>query len=68
MVGAPPHAPRACGAPRLIVAGRLIIFGLSEAFVSFDINGNRMLWFALGLAFALPHLRSSAIATTATGG
>lgn len=53
--------------PEAVVTGGLIILGLSEAFVSFDINSNRMLWFALGLAFALPHLRSSAIATTATG-
>jgi hypothetical protein len=30
---------------------------VTEGFFSFDINGNRIIWFALGLAFALPQLR-----------
>jgi hypothetical protein len=29
---------------------------------SFDINGNRLLWFAVGLAAALPGFRASGVA------
>ena len=43
--------------PEAVVTGGLIILGVTEGFFSFDINGNRIIWFALGLAFALPQLR-----------
>jgi O-antigen ligase len=50
------HASVGVAAPETLFSGALILLFLSEAMVSFDINGNRGLWFALGLAFALPGL------------
>jgi O-antigen ligase len=53
------RVPGGLKSPEAVVTGGLIILALSEGFFSFDINRNRMLWFALGLAFALPQLRSA---------
>jgi O-antigen ligase len=50
-------APGGLRSPEAVVTGGLIILSLGESFFSFDINGNRTLWFALGLAFALPQMR-----------
>jgi O-antigen ligase len=41
-------------AHELGLTGALIVFALTESMVSFDLNGNRLLWFAFGLAAALP--------------
>jgi O-antigen ligase len=43
--------------PELLLSGSLFVLLLMEAMVSFDINSNRLLWFALGLAFAVNKLR-----------
>lgn len=51
------RAPGGIRSPEAIVTGGLILIGVIEACFSFDINGNRLLWFAFGLAFALPQLR-----------
>ena len=47
--------------PEVLLSGALLLLFLSEAMVSFDINGNRGMWFALGLAFALRGLRPDAV-------
>jgi O-antigen ligase len=41
-------------AHELGLTGALIVFAFTESMVSFDLNGNRLLWFAFGLAAALP--------------
>ena len=51
------RTPGGLRTPEAVVTGGLIILGVTEGFFSFDINGNRIIWFALGLAFALPQLR-----------
>lgn len=61
------RTPAGLRSPEAVVTGGLILLGLFEAFASFDINGNRMLWFALGLAFALPHLRPGTPANPEAG-
>jgi hypothetical protein len=43
--------------PEAMLTGALLLALVAEAMVSFDINGNRIMWFALGLALALPALR-----------
>ncbi len=43
--------------PEATLAGALLVFTLTEAFVSFDLNENRLLWFSLGLALAIPRLQ-----------
>lgn len=45
------------GSPAAIAAGGFVILLLCEALLSFDINQNRFLFFALGLCFALPRIR-----------
>jgi O-antigen ligase len=62
------RAPGGLRSPEAVVTGGLIILNLGEGFFSFDINGNRTLWFALGLAFALPQLRRVGPAMTGTSG
>ena len=47
--------PRAT--PELLYTGSLLVLLLVESMVSFDINRNRLLWFALGLSFAVSRLR-----------
>lgn len=44
--------------PEATLSGALILLLVCEAMVSFDINGNRLMWFALGLAFALARMRT----------
>lgn len=51
------RAPGGIDSPEAIVTGGLIVFFLLEALSSFDINQDKPLWFALGLALALPRLR-----------
>jgi O-antigen ligase len=41
----------------VVGAGSLLILPLTVAFSSFDLNGNRTLWFACGLALAATQLR-----------
>jgi O-antigen ligase len=41
-----------------LVAGALILVYLVDAQVSLSVNENKLLWFALGLALALPRLRA----------
>lgn len=43
--------------PELLYSGSLMVLLLLESMVSFDINRNRLLWFALGLSFAVSRLR-----------
>jgi O-antigen ligase len=43
--------------PEVLYSGSILVLLLSEAMVSFDINSNRLLWFALGLSFAVARLR-----------
>jgi len=43
--------------PEATLTGALLVFTLTEAFVSFDLNENRLLWFALGLSLAIPRLQ-----------
>jgi len=43
--------------PEATLAGALLVLTLVEAFVSFDLNENRLMWFSLGLALAIPRLR-----------
>jgi O-antigen ligase len=62
------RAPGGLRSPEAVVTGGLIILNLGEGFFSFDINGNRTLWFALGLAFALPQLRRVGSATAGVSG
>jgi hypothetical protein len=50
-------APGGTRTPEAIVTGGLIVLFLVEALFSFDINSNRLVFFALGLAVALPDLR-----------
>jgi O-antigen ligase len=50
-------APGGRGSPEAVIAGALIVMFLIEAMLSFDLNGNRTLFFALGLAFAMPGMR-----------
>jgi O-antigen ligase len=45
-------------AAELGLTGALIVFALSESMFSFDLNGDRLLWFALGLAAALPRFHA----------
>jgi O-antigen ligase len=54
------HASVGVRAPETLFSGALILLFLAEAMVSFDINSNRGLWFALGVAFALPGLQHGA--------
>jgi O-antigen ligase len=58
------RAPGGLRSPEAVVTGGLIILGVGESCFSFDINGNRLLWVAFGLAFALPHLRRGGSATS----
>jgi hypothetical protein len=46
-------APGGLGSPEAIAAGGLIVFLLVQALASLDINQDKPLWFAYGLAFAL---------------
>jgi O-antigen ligase len=55
-------APGGWRTPEVGLSGALIIFAASESMFSFDINGNRLLWFAVGLAAALPGFRASGVA------
>ena len=41
----------------VVGAGSLLVLPLTVAFSSFDLNGNRTLWFACGLALAVTQLR-----------
>jgi O-antigen ligase len=52
------RAPGGAGSPVAIFAGAMVIFGLTEAQFSFDIVSNRVLWFAIGVAFACATLRT----------
>jgi O-antigen ligase len=62
------RAPGGLRSPEAVVVGGLILLGVVEGFFSFDINGNRLLWFALGLAFALPQLRLGSSSTAKANG
>jgi O-antigen ligase len=53
------RTPGGAGSGPGIFAGALLIFGLMEAQFSFDIISNRVLWFALGMAFATATLRAT---------
>ena len=48
------RGPLGRSATELGLTGALIVFALTESMFSFDLNGNRLLWFAFGLAAALP--------------
>jgi O-Antigen ligase. len=52
------RTPGGIDSPEAIVVGALIIFFLLEALGSLNINQDKPLWFVLGLALALPRLRS----------
>jgi O-antigen ligase len=52
LIGPLPHH-----AAELGLTGALIVFALSESMFSFDLNGDRLLWFSFGLAAALPRFR-----------
>ena len=53
------------GAHEVGLTGALIVFAATESMFSLDLNGNRLLWFAFGLAAALPRFsaeRNSGVA------
>jgi hypothetical protein len=54
------RAPTGIRGPEAIVSGALVVLLVAEAMASFDINGNRLMWFALGLAFAVSRIRTAA--------